>query len=338
LPASATDLLSREPVESSRSRAPGLRPCDRRFQPGLSAARSRNLETKHLPRWRWMAVAGISSPEWRRGWSRITNFEHHHLIPEGCPTARGLPDISSPRPCQPSTSQVLCSMTPLLTSRSETTETVPSRIARTSSWCRAPSLHPSKARGAFHRQVPPLHPLLTLGASLCGPPLVSRLGHRRPSFRHAFADHVGPLDPRTYRLFAGALRPHAAHRLLQRNRSPSTPSNRPIPRVGCDGEPPRGEVACPLTRTANRAFPGQGPPNESDEPPPRRPLVTMALPQPVRLEHLLSRARASHNLETSSVGRPCGTLVRTSSPNGPRRSTTHLEGPPSAPARESEYF
>lgn len=43
-PASATDLLSREPVESSRSRAPGLRPCDHRFQPGISSTLARSFE------------------------------------------------------------------------------------------------------------------------------------------------------------------------------------------------------------------------------------------------------------------------------------------------------
>lgn len=37
-----------------------------------------------------------------------------------------------------------------------------------------------------------------------------------------------PLDPRTYRLFAGALAPHAARRLLQLNRPTSTPTSRPV--------------------------------------------------------------------------------------------------------------
>lgn len=95
--------------------------------------------------------------------------------------------------------------------------------------CRAPTRHASEARSALHRHVPLRRSLLALGALLREPPLEPRFCHRWLSFRHAFTNLVGPLDPSTYRLFAGALRPHAACRLLQLSRSTSTPTSRPVP-------------------------------------------------------------------------------------------------------------
>jgi hypothetical protein len=101
-------------------------------------------------------------------------------------SARGLPNINSLWLCRPSTSRVACSMALLVTLLSSSAEANPSSIARTPSWCRALPLHPSKARSAFHRQVPPLRSSPSLGALLRGPPLVPRFCHRWPSFRHAF--------------------------------------------------------------------------------------------------------------------------------------------------------
>jgi hypothetical protein len=79
---------------------------------------------------------------------------------------------------------------------------------------------------------------LSLVARLFGPPLVPPLCRGTPSFRHAFTPNVWPLDPRTYRLFTGALEPHAAYRLLQTGRSTSTLPNRPNSLACYDGEPP----------------------------------------------------------------------------------------------------
>lgn len=91
------------------------------------------------------------------------------------------------------------------------------------------------------RRLPPIGPFPCSSLALrprSGPPLVPPLGRGPPSFRHAFTPNVCALDPRTYRLFAGALKPHAAYRLLQTNRSTSTPPSRPNPVACYDGEPP----------------------------------------------------------------------------------------------------
>jgi hypothetical protein len=89
-----------------------------------------------------------------------------------------------------------------------------SDVARTSSTRRAPPRHAFKAQGAFRRQVLTTLPLLALQAGPSGRhwcPGFATDGPASDMFSRAL---VGPLDPSAYRLFAGALAPHAACRLL----------------------------------------------------------------------------------------------------------------------------
>lgn len=170
--------MSREPVESTSSRASDSRPSDHRLQPCARTHACALARAQRLPRWRWLAVAGVSSPEWQHGRCRVTNFDHRHLTPKGCSTARRLPNVNSLQPCRPSTSRVPCSMAPHVAPPLSLTEANPFGGARTLSACRAPTRHPFKARSALHRQVPPLGSSLALEALLRGPPLNPRLCHR----------------------------------------------------------------------------------------------------------------------------------------------------------------
>lgn len=101
---------TRRIVQLSSSRLAPLRPPPPAQALTHACAQAR---TKRLRRWRRIAVAGISSLEWQHGGSRVTNFEHHHLTPKGCPVARRPPDVNSLGLCRPFASRVPRSMTPL---------------------------------------------------------------------------------------------------------------------------------------------------------------------------------------------------------------------------------
>jgi hypothetical protein len=150
------------------------------------------------------------------------------------------------------------------------------------------------------------------------------------------------LDSPAYRLFTGASAPHAACRLLQLSDPRAHRTDAPDLTTRCDSRSRRGsQQRCPLRNTANRAFTGQGsnPFRTGTQPPPRRPLTAVDLPQPDRPGHLLSPTRAALDLEwiedndravtasktrTSQPELPApknGSLTRAASPASSRKST-----------------
>jgi len=168
-----------------------------------------------------------------------------------------------------------------------------------------------------------------------GPPFC----HGRPSFRHAFTPNVCALDPRTCRLFTGALEPHVAYRLLQTGRSTSTPPSRPNPIACYGGEPPcDGQQSSVETCRPGPLRPGVATLYVEEPPPRRRPRVAADLPQPVAPGHLLSQAHVPQAPESScatTARKPDLVAERTRQARRTCR-TTRLEGPPSTPPRESD--
>jgi hypothetical protein len=216
---------------------------------------------------------------------------------------------------------------------------IPSRAARARA--RVPASQPKdadlQAQGAFHQQVPPSTPGLAPERRPHGPPLVPRLCHRGPSFRHAFTPPPrGTLDPRASRLFAGAPGPHAACQLLQwsvpraHQRAARSPASAVASHVPPGDAAPCGAPSAGLPQVRGRlAFPPRRPPL-------RRPLAAVDLPQPDRPEHLLSRVRVAPRLEElhGSTALRCGPRFRTNPPGAPRSRSAHLVGPLPAPPRE----
>lgn len=216
---------------------------------------------------------------------------------------------------------------------------IPSSSARARAHFRAsqPKGASPQARSAFHQQVPPSTPELAPERRPHGPPLVPWLCHQGPSFRHAFTPPPrGALDPKAYRLFAGAIRPHAACQLLQwsvpraHQRAVRPPVWPVASHVPPDDAAPFGTPSAGLSQARGRLV------FQPRRPPPRRPLALVDLPQPDRPEHLLSRTRIERCLEKrrSSTALRCGPRYRTDPPGAPRLRSAHLVGPPPVLPRE----
>lgn len=142
----------------------------------------------------------------------------------------------------------------------------PFDITRTSSWYRAPTRYPSEARSAFHRQVPPRRSSPWLGALLRGPPLVPRLCHREPSFQHAFTGLSWSARPVSFppirRSPQATCRPPAS----ATDTIPEHTFEAPSPPRSLRRQAAARRGSDPLTRSTSRAFPGQGLPNEFNNP------------------------------------------------------------------------
>lgn len=158
----------------------------------------------------------------------------------------------------------------------------------------------SRARDAFRRRVPSslAHASADAGLSdrhwcLC----FAALAQLRTCVRVRLS-YARPVDLGFYPQTPG---PHAPHRLLQLERSPSTPTQSQTLTLDATSKLATRQVALPLRTWTNRGFPAPGLHGDEavgSQPPPRRPLVETDLPGPVRLGHLLSRTNANVRLES----------------------------------------
>lgn len=118
-----------------------------------------------------------------------------------------------------------------------------------------------------------------------------------PTRVHAHEVRTRPVSELGYSPFTQG--PHEAHRLLQSNKSVSTPGTKPNSNTYAAANRHRFENT---TRegSAHRDVTGQGPCAFRGRlwPPPRRPLALVDLPQPDLPEHPMSRIRASRTVET----------------------------------------
>jgi hypothetical protein len=225
---SAADLLSRVSAETPHSQASGSHLSDRRDRPRASPRTFARASTRHCPRRRRIAVAGISGPEWRRSWCRASSRCQHHR-PEGLP---GVPSSSPCGLCRPYTRPMR-----QLTGTSCRTLSPPSasraRFLGAVTCFRA--VHQDCTRSAGPRRLPPAGPISS------APRIRSELGSRAatgtlalppwaqlPTCFHARLRRT--LGPSPVPAFAGAPEPHAAYRLLQQSvprthlRAAQTPS------------------------------------------------------------------------------------------------------------------
>jgi len=187
-----------------------------------------------------------------------------------------------------------------------------------------------RARGTFRRQVPfrPPH-ALTQGAAFRaatgapalppGAQLPTRVHARGPRARPKIVPGCSPEFPSHVPLvdFCNwAIHEHTQQR--SRPRPIRAPASRRTDRV-----------ASPLARYRQPSFSRPGVETDSgsiSQPPPRRPLAAMDLPQPVRLAHLLSPTDAWSALE---IVRPSDRAVTVSvKPNQPARLTAPKHGSP----------
>lgn len=236
---SATDLLSRASAETPHSQASGSRLSDRRDRPRASARAFARVSTRHCPRRRRIAVAGIFDPGWRRSWCRASSRCQHHR-PEGWP---GVPSPSPCGLCRPYTHPVR-----QLTSTSCHTLSPPSasrvRILGATTCFRA--VHQDCTRSTSLRRLLPAGPIgltprlrLELGSRAATGTLTLPPRAQLPTCFHARLRRT--LGPSPVPAFTGAPEPHAAYRLLQRS----------VPRTHL-----RSAQTLSLVAAANRCAPG----------------------------------------------------------------------------------
>jgi hypothetical protein len=190
----------------------------------------------------------------RRPQPRVaTRWVPRHQLRPSSPHPEGLLDrpraseLNSLWLCRPSTSRVPCSMAPpvallLGLGRSRIPLASPGPLLRVAHQRVTLPRPEAPCTDRSHRSAPRLRlELCCAGRHWC--PGFATEGPASDMLSRAL---FGSLDLRTYRLFAGALTPHVARRLLQLKRSPSTPSSRPIPRPPATASRRSVRVAIPL--------------------------------------------------------------------------------------------